>query len=297
MPPPIRYPLPSLVALGLAALLTWKGAEWSRSWRAEMAARLQRAVEGPPVPSSPRPKVVLGPITARALLLRDGVPATTRPNGPVAETIDRRMFVDVYDRWPDDARPSFLRVGNRKVIGWVPVVDALAWDTRLVVQAPGGMLELSASPDGAKPERVEVGSASLPALGWTRDAVELAVWEPDQAWSRVRRTGWARLAELPPPAWGVWIGQSELPALLRLTLDGDPEVARVRAVLGRLSDSRGWTRADVDATRPALPPFVFAGAADAGGSADRLAEANARRGAEASWSGLSFRRLPLADFP
>ncbi len=297
MLPPIRYPLPTMVLLVLASLLTWKGAEWTRGWRAEMASRLHRAVEGPPVPSSNRPQVVVGPITRRALLLRDDLPATARPGGSVVETIDRRMFADVYDTWPEPGPPTHLRLGNRKPIGWVAARDALIWNTRLVVKLPAGSLEVLDAPEVSASRHVDVGAGVLPAIGWTDKAVEIALWKPDRPWAEVQSRAWVRFGGLPPGSWGVWISQVEMPILLRLALDGDPEVVRLRAVLGRLADGRSWTRADVEAARPGLPPFVLAPNPDGKAAVGRLAEANARDSADASWSGLSFRWISLGDLP
>ncbi len=296
MLPPIRYPLPSLLALAIAWLLAWQAAEWSRTWRSELAARARLALQGPPVPNSTRPKVVAGPITRRALLLRDETPAASKPDGPTIETIDRRMFVDVYDVWPEPGPISHLRVGNRKPIGWIPAPGVLPWDTRLVVRAPGGRLSMAPTPGGAG-SPVPVGAGSLPVLAWDGRAVELAVWDPARPWSEVARRGWVRLDDLPPDAWGVWISQVELPILLRLALDGDPALVRLRAVLGRLADARALTRADLEAARPALPAVAFAPGPDPGRSLARLAEANARPEVEATWSGLNFRFLPMGDLP
>ena len=298
MLPPIRYPLPTMLALLLASLLAWKGAEWSREWRSEMAGRLKRAVEGPPVPNSPRPQVFAGPITRRALLLLDETPATARPGGPTVETIDRRMFVDVYDTWPSPGPVSHVRVGNRKPIGWVKASDVLEWNTRLVVRPPEGRLRMGESAGSEPGPVVEVGRVALPVLAWTDRAVEVAAWDPDRPWGAVARRGWVRTADLPPETWGVWISQVELPILLGLANRGDsPAQVRLRAVLGRLADNRPWTAADVDAARRALPSVVFAGEPDPREAAGRLAEANARPASEAGWSGLSFRFLPLSDLP
>ena len=297
MLPPIRYPLPTLLALALASLLAWQAAALSKGWRSEMAARLKLSLEGPPVPSSPRPKVVAGPMTRRALLLHDETPATSRPNGPATETIDRRMFVDVYDTWPSPGPVSHVRVGNRRAIGWVKAGDVLEWDSRLVVRPPGGSIEMGETPDG--PTRaVEVGPVASPVLAWTDRAVEVATWDQSRPWSAVARRGWVRLSSLPPESWGVWISQVELPILLGLANRGDePLLARLRAVLGRLADNRPWTLTDLDVARPALPGVVFARPPDPRGAAGRLAEVNARATGDASWSGLSFRFLPLDDLP
>ena len=95
MLPPIRYPLPTLVALVLLGLLVWRGEAWTRSLRAAFTARLSRAVEGPPPPHSDRPQIVAGPIVRRALLLHDDVPVSDRPGGPASQTIRRRLFADL----------------------------------------------------------------------------------------------------------------------------------------------------------------------------------------------------------
>jgi hypothetical protein len=297
MLPPIRYPLPTLLGLILASLLTWLGAELTKGWRAEMAERLKLAVEGPPVPNSPRPEVFAGPVSKRALLLLDQTPATNKPNGSKVETIDRRMFVDVYDTWPSPGPVSHVRVGNRKAIGWVPVADLLLWNTRLVIQAPEGRLKLSETAEGLA-QTIEVGRQSLPVLEWTAQAVEIAVWDPATPWVKVARRGWVRLNDLPVKACGIWISQVELPILLGLANQGEsPRIARLRAILGRLADSRPWSSSDVELIRKALPAFVFEGEANSRDAAGRLAEANAQPLSEAGWSGLKFRFLPLSDLP
>jgi hypothetical protein len=190
---------------------------------------------------------------------------------------------------------SHVRVGNRKPIGWVPIKDVLRWNTRLVIQAPEGQLRLSETPDGIA-KMVEVGRASLPVLGWTEKVVELAVWDSSGPWSKVARSGWVRRSELPADAWGIWISQVELPVLLGLANQGEsPEVARLRAILGRLADHRPLSSIDLEAIRKALPTNVLRSGST--GSAGRLAEANAQPVSEAGWAGLTFRFLPLSDLP
>ncbi len=291
MLPPIRYPLPSALALTLALLLVWRGEAWTRAWRSEVASRVTRAVNGPPVPRSNRPMVVAGPIIRRGLLLRESTPVFDRPRGPETETIDRRMFVDLYDEWPDPRKPTHYRVGNRLPIGWVLADSLLPWTTRLVVRPPSGRLVV----DGVE---VEVGSVACPVLNWRADAVEVATWTRDRPWEAVDRQGWVRLEDLPAEAWGVWISQVELPNLLRLAISGnDPEVVRLRALLGRIAAVDPLTPDDLKLARPALPPVVFAPEATRPLAVDRLAEANAQPRADARWSGLSFRFLPLTDLP
>ena len=292
MLPPIRYPLPSLVALVLAALLAWQAEGWTRAWRAEVADRARRALDGPPVPRSSRPQVVAGPIVRRGLLLRDDVPVADRPRGAATGTIDRRRFVDLYDEWPDAQAPTHFRVGNRQPLGWVEAGALLPWDTRLVVRPASGRLVV----DG---QETATGATACPVLGWKPDAVEVATWAPDHPWEVVARRGWVKLADLPPAAWGVWIGQVELPALLSLAInnEGEPGVVRLRAVLGRIAGGEALGPADLVAARPALPPLVFDPATARPGAVDRLAEANAQARVDARWSGLSFRFLPLTDLP
>lgn len=292
MPPPIRYPLPTLIALTIAGLLAWRAEAWTRAWRAEALAQARRALAGPPVPRSSRPQVVAGPIVRRGLLLHEGTRLADRPGGPETGQVDRRLFVDIYDEWPDAARPSHYRVGNRRPLGWIAAADLLPWDTRLVVRPPSGRLVL----DGRD---VAVGTLACPVLGVRGDAVEVATWDPDQPWGRPSRRGLIRLADLPADVWGVWISQFELPSLLRLALDGaaDPGLVRLRAVLGRLADGDPLAPDDLAAARPSLPSVVFDAATARPGAVDRLAEANAQPRADARWSGLSFRFLPLTDLP
>jgi hypothetical protein len=303
MPPPIRYPLPTLVLLTLLGLLLWRGAAWTRPLRSALADRWSRAVAGPPVPSSNRPQVLAGPITRKALLLHDDVAAAHTPGGPPAETIRLRMFVEIYDVWPLQGAPTHYRIGNRRPIGWVGAADLLPWDTRLAVRAPRGAMALAETADGPRPpSATPVGAQTLPVVAWTRDAVRVAVWDPDRPWQGVARLGWVARADLPPESWGVWISREELLALLRRAVDPAPpsdlRLASLRAVLGRLADSRALTDADRAAAAPALPPGVLDRAATSTAEAsDRLARANEHWAPEASWAGLSFQFLPLTDLP
>jgi hypothetical protein len=285
MPPPIRYPLPTLVALGLLALVVWRGEAWTRSFRSVLAARLTRAVEGPPVPHSDHPQVVAGPIIRRALLLHDDVPVADRPGGRTTETIRHRMFVDVYDVWPLSGEPTHYRVGNRNPLGWVNAAELLPWNTRLVIRREGG-------------------SPSLPVLGQRTDAVEVVVWDADQPWSAVKRRESISTTALSPPSLGVWLSREELLALLRRALaqgtaHAEPrETLHLRAVLGRLLDDRPLGAADVRAAGAVLPPPALAITAGAPGAAsDRLARINEEWSAEASWGGLSFQFVPLEALP
>ena len=258
MPPPIRYPLPTLIAVVLLALVAWRGAGWFRDVRSAISARWQRVVEGPEVPSSASPQVVAGPIVRRALLLRDDVPVSTHPDASPTDTIARRMFVDVYDAWPLIGEPTHLRVGNRRPIGWVAVADALPWDTRLVVKAD--RLRLS-DRRGGTAEEVATRGVPLPVVGHRDDSIELAIWERDRPWSAVVRRGWARVEAIPRGSLGVLLASEEVPALLALMIGADDAEARdrvrLRAVLGRLIEPANWSAEEIGKARFALPARVF----------------------------------------
>lgn len=292
-PPPIRYPLPTLVLAAALALIAWRGAAWTASWRAALAARWARVVAGPPVPSSTTPMVVAGPIVRRVLLLAEPTPATARPGGPVVTSIDRRIFADVYDLWPLSGPPTHYRIGNRRPIGWVAAEAVLPWDTRLVVRAPAGGLPLDG--EGRSPARST--SAVLPVVGWSDRAVELADWAPEAPWSAVGRRGWVPLEAVPDDAWGAWLSRVELLALLRRALAGQGDgVPRVAAILG--PRDRAYAPRDVAAARAALPaPVARIAGPTPTAAAERLARLNEQWAPDASWSGLSFRAVPLGDLP
>jgi hypothetical protein len=293
--------LPTLVALLVLALGFWRGEVWTRPIRAALAARLARAVEGPPIPHSDRPQVVGGSIVRRALLLRDDVPASSRPGGPPTETIRHRMFVDIYDVWPLKGEPTHLRVGNRRPIGWVSASDLLPWDTRLVVRGAGGSLPLVYRPESDASKPTQVGGASFPVLGWSGEAIRVAIWVSERPWSEVDRLAWIRQGSVPAGDWGLWLARDELLALLRRTISAEaesPEKLRLRALVGRLFDDRAMTDEDLKAARTILPPPAFAISAGTPVEAsERLARINERWSAETSWGGLSFRFIPLEALP
>jgi hypothetical protein len=297
MLPQIRYPLPTLVALVVLGLLLWRGEAWTRSMRGALAARLTRAVEGPPIPHSDRPQIVAGPITRRVLLLHDDVPVSERPGGPASESIRHRMFVDVYDIWPLQGVPEHYRVGNRRPIGWVRRGDLLSWDTRLVIRGESQALPLAAVPDHSPPP-VPL-HVSLPVLEWHGDVVTVAVWVTDRPWTEVDRPEWLQAPAVPRASWGVWLAREELLVLLRRTLaTASPQELHLRALLGRLLDDRPLPDADLEAARAALPPPAFAiGAGSLDEARDRLARINEQWSPETSWGGLSFQFIPLEALP
>ncbi|MEO8941842.1 MAG: hypothetical protein ABI453_14960 [Isosphaeraceae bacterium] len=299
-PPPIRYPLPTLVLAALATLLLWKGAEWSRPWRAQLSTRWQKTLEGPPVPESTEPQIIAGPIVRRALLLRDGVPWSNRPGGPDEGTIRLRQFADVYDVWPLEGPPTHYRIGNRGPIGWVAAADLLPWNTRLVIRPPDATLRLADQPGGSTSPTALAVDVPLPIVSWNADAVQVAVWDRDAPWSTISRFGWVPIADLPQAAWQVWLSQNELRALAvdrPLRDQGEPpDEVRLRAVLGRLTDVRPLIPADVKAALAALPPRVFQKGDDAPRTEERLQNYE-QWTPDAAWSGFSFRALPLDFLP
>ncbi len=300
-PPPIRYPLPTLVALILLGLIVWKGASWARPIWSALAARAKRSFEGPPIPHSDTPKVLAGPIVQRVLLLREDTPASDRPGGPKTTTIHARMFADVYDVWPFEGEPAHYRIGNRQPIGWVASSDVLPWNTRLVVRAPEGKLALSDSAESAS-EVVVVGQTPLPVLDWNERAVRVAVWSPGRDWSEVSKTGWVRREQLPSDAWGVFLNRDELLLLLQRLLSTEREderlALRILAITGRLAERRSWPATALNAAREALPaPFRATNARPTSEVSEALARINEQWSAEASWGGLTFQTLPVDRLP
>jgi hypothetical protein len=285
MPPPIRYPLPTLVALVLLGLLFWRGEAWTRPLRSSLAARVARVAEGPPVPHSDRPQVVGGPITRKALLLHDDVDVAARPGRRPFTTMRHRMFVDVYDVWPLTGEATHYRVGNRRPLGWVKAVDVLPWDTRLVIRRGADV-------------------PPAPLVAWSGQTLWVATFVFDGTWSDLQGRESVQQSTLRPEAWGVWLSREELLALIRRTLAagaGARETApliRLRAVLGRLLDQRRLTDTDLQSARAALPaPALTIATGSASEASDRLARINEQWSPTASWGGLTFQFIPLEALP
>ncbi|WP_406696651.1 hypothetical protein V5E97_37270 [Singulisphaera sp. Ch08] len=302
MLPPIRYPLPTLVLLVVLGLLAWRGEVMTRPLRSALTTRWQRQFEGPPVPNSTEPKVVVGPIVRKALLLHDDVSTSDRPGGTPAEPIRLRMFVDIYDVWPLSGSPDFYRVGNRRPIGWVRASDLLPWETRLVVHAPEG--ETTSANANIQADQPPLKSLpALPVLTWTADSIEVATWDDSLPWQSVNRHRQIQIADIAPDDWGVWISRPELLSLLRRTGPNPAEPAkltRLRAILGRLSDDRPFSAQDQAAATAFLPAQVFTSSNNPLSileSNESLARANENWKPEASWGGLSFQFLPLSALP
>jgi hypothetical protein len=301
-PPPIRYPLPTLVGLALLGLVLWRGAEVARpAWEA-IASRVRRLTEGPPVPASDTPQVVAGPIVRRVLLLHGDTIATTRPDGPTSETIRHRGLFDVYDVWPLAGTPSHYRIGNRRPIGWVRAGDVLPWNTRLVVRPTTGSIRLAERPGAGDGRSFRVGPAPIPVIGWDAEAIQLAVWVEERPWSEVAGSGWADGSSTPPESWGVLLSRVELLALIEAML-GPADTARestirLGAVLGKLVELSALDGSSVAEARSTLPAGVFDGGGDSrSAKAARLSLLNERWEPVASWGGLEFAVVPLSDLP
>jgi hypothetical protein len=282
MVPEIRYPLPTLVALLLLGFLAWRGEPLTRPLRGAIERQWRRVVEGPPVPSSPDPQRVVDSWTRRGLLLRDGIDATDVPGGSTVETIGHRMFVDIYDVWPLRGTPTHYRVGNRRPMGWVPAADILDWSTRLVVQ-----------PSGA--------AGSVPVVGWTESALEVAFWVPGREWQEIDRRTSIRLADVPPERWGVWLSRDELLVFLRRALAAtDPRAratARLQAVFGRFAADRVVSSESEAQAKAWLPAMLWKAQPTTQEASDCLARINEHWTAETSWSGMSFQTIPLTCLP
>jgi hypothetical protein len=280
-PPEIRYPIlwiTAAIAVGLGCWLARPGLD---AVAQSLRTRWKRAVQGPPVPSSPAPRVVAGPMVRRVLLLRDGVGATDRPGGRVVETIGRRQFADVYDVWPLKGEPTHYRIGNRRAFGWVTAADVLPWDTRLVLDGP------DAAP-------------ALPIVGWNEEGrVRVADWAPDQPWRRVAGERWLDAGAAPDSSWGALISRVELLALLRRLMANEPaSLLRAQALTGDLATRRAWSEPDLAALRNALPDRAFGGAgADRRRIIEALSRLNEQWTPDASWSSLEYRAIPLDALP
>lgn len=289
-PPPIRYPLPTLVLLIAAGLALSYGERWSRPIRAAASERIRRLTEGPPVPASKVPRVESGAMVERVLLLRDEVPVSDKPGGTAIETLPRRQFLDVYDVWPLVDQPTHYRVGNRSPRGWVSASEVLPWSSRLVIKVPSGRIELRESPDATTGLMIEAGQMALPVLRVKGEDVEVAVWDPRKPWSAVSRRGWFKAGSLASGSWGVLLSRDEVSILLRQLASGAPSV-KLRAVLGRLASE---AEIPVAGLKPVLPGIVF----EAGpGKAEAISDLNTSFNADASWSGVEFKVVPVDLIP
>jgi hypothetical protein len=297
-PPPLRYPLPTIVGVLILISLVWWGEAWLRRAVSALASPLKRVVAGPNYPHSDRPRIIAGPIVEKVLRLRDDVPVHSRPDGLPIGTFRTRGFADVYDHWPLQGAPTHYRIGNDKLTGWVAAVDVLPWATRLVLDIPVGSLDLRDSPDGRESSHEQTSSGVLPVVGWTKTAVQVALWAREAPWSRVGRIGWLRHESLPAKSWAVLLTDVEIVALRRAARRSDAPAAAARlrgqAALGTLLSDQPWTEADDTAARSALPPVLFANRSVDSGQPETLI---APSEAVASWGGFTFRAVPLSSLP
>ena len=280
-PPPIRYPLPSLILLILVGLLVWKGEEITRPLRREAGRKIERLVKGPPVPASSVPKS-RGEVARKGLLLREGVDVFRLPKGEALSPIAKRGFVSIYDEWSsrgESAAPEFYRVGTRVPIGWIAAADLLPWDTRLVHL---------------------VGSVPLPIVGWSESDIEVIDWENEGAWRKPANRRLIKINAVAEGMVGVLVAQIELPALLKGAIAQDPRIttqARLDAVLGELTPGRSLAEPKVAAAFRELPGMVQSRRRP-GAASERIAALNAELGkADVSWGDRRFRFVPLEDLP
>lgn len=301
-PPPIRYPLPTLILVILLGVVAWWGRGWVDVVGAAVRAGIDRVVSGPPVPSSDEPMQHDGGIVRKVLLLRDGVEATDIPDGDPVETIRRRIFADVYDVWPLRGEPTHYRIGNRRPIGWVPAGDVLPWDTRIVLIPGSENIPLGSGPRDSAPTEIGVDDTPIPVISWDAEAraVRVALWDPGAPWERVERVGWVPIDGIEVECRAL-LSRAELLELLRRSVDASPgemEGLRVMAVLGTLGAGETLREDQVERIRRFIP-----GAADwtiwqdEEPLADRLGRLNDEWRADAAWSGIEYRAVPLEDLP
>ncbi|MEW4567192.1 hypothetical protein AB1L88_04930 [Tautonia sp. JC769] len=300
-PPPIRYPLPTLVVLVALGLLAWRGRDWVASVSEPVWAGIDRLRSGPPFPESTEPMRREGAIARKVLVLREGVSVTDVPGGAVVESIRRRIFADVYDVWPLGGTPTHYRIGNRQPIGWVEADAVLPWDTRLVVRPVGSEIRLRTDPADERGSSLSLDGTPLPIVEWGSDAVRVAVWDRAEPWGAVDRWGWVRLGELPPDAIGVLLTRSELLELLRIAIEPERAGApppRVLAMLGMVDSGASLTAEQAEGFRRTLPDSMvrIRGLAD-GGSVEQLGRINDFWSPDVMWSGIAYQAIPLSSIP
>lgn len=302
-PPPVRYPLPTIVGLGLAALVVWGLRDVARSAWQSVAFGVSRVVEGPPVPESDEPKPFVDGIPRRGLLLREKTPARARPDGAVVETIERRGFVEIYDEWPLEGEPTHVRVGNNgRAIGWIKAGAILNWPTRLV-RKPDETVVLANEPTETPQRRLRADGNPLPILEWQEGVIREAVWRESGPWSEVETSGWEPLEQVEQARLGVLLSREELLELMKRLLAGDeradqPLDLRLKAVTGELFSNRPWSKQSRRDLRRVLPGWVYeAPVPDRDEALNSLGRLNDLWRPAASWEGLEFGFVPLTSLP
>jgi hypothetical protein len=299
--------LPTLLALILLGWLAWSGLDVARSLWADLSRAVERATTDQ-VPTAADPRLTSGPIPGRGLLLNDNTPAWTspEPGAPAAETIGQRRIVDLLNVWPLRGEPTHFRVGSERPFGWITADQVLRWDTRLVVRADGQPLPLKETPGAGasaeSPQITALGLLPILAIDERTESVQLAVWDREAPWRRVRQTGWLPLRDLPADRIEVLVSRAELLALLRLdpvsANSPSPRHLRLEAALGRLLDDAPPDPQSRDAPRrrlapildrvpPSLPLDSFAA----------LSRINENWRPDATWGGVPFRGIPLDRLP
>lgn len=286
----------------MAALLFWSTRGLALSAWSALRSRIERVVEGPPVPASKEPMQWASGIPRRGLLLKEDTRALDRPDGSVVETVRHRMFVDIYDVWPLSGEPTHYRVGNRQAVGWVRAGDLLPWSTRLVRGPDSEPRKLAGRLSRTPDQTVSNPKTALPILEWTTGSwIREAVWKPSAPWSEVRFVGWE---EVRPEEWdhlGLLLTREELLELIRLLL-ANPEPGqyrlRVRAGLGRLllpESLSGQARAELAGSLPRW--FYQIGSPGRDQTLEALGRLNDDWKPVASWESLEFAFVPLSLVP
>jgi hypothetical protein len=282
MLPPIRYPLPTLIALIVLGLAAYFGADLLRALKSEVGKRVEQVVHDQ-VPTEPDPKLTQAPIPRRGLVLRDDVAATESPDGPVSLRIGLRRLVDVLSVWPLRGTPTHYRVQVGNATGWVKADELLIWDTRLVVRVPQEGLPAAGG-------TVLGGGPPLPivAIDGKAGTVTLAEWDQQAPWKEVRRLVEIKLADLPGTAIEAFqVRREVLEAAGRKSGEG----SRLRAALGRLVIGAGDPIAP-EAAAQLAPVLDRVGPADPGGVL-KLTRLNENWRPDASWNTQDFRGVPL----
>jgi hypothetical protein len=283
-PPPIRYPLPTLLVLTFLVVIAWRGASAIASVRKAIATAVHERFN-PPAPKSDHP-ILDGPIVRKVLLLHDDVKLQKEPDGRVLDPIHRRGFFNVFDVWPLKGEPTHLRIGNQRAFGWVSTRDALVWNTRLVLIQDG---------------------VAKPIVKWDDQHAWHVDWVQDQEWKEVEGIHSVALDSLPYSEWAVLLSRDELLALLaicqahaandRIDLKERDEL-RARALVGRITSNERVSENEVSAILNTLPPRLDTPLKDESESvSERLARLNENWRTEVSWSELSFGVVRVADLP
>ncbi|MFO0956800.1 MAG: hypothetical protein U0800_04950 [Isosphaeraceae bacterium] len=284
--PPIRYPLPTFVALVSLILAAWWGAEGIKQIREELGRRVE-SIGSDQVPTQPNPMWTDSPIPRRGLLLHDDQSLLDKPDGSSAVTIGKRRIVEILNAWPLRGEPTHYLIRQDKLRGWVKADAVLLWDTRLVVRPPpqgllveGGMIPASYP------------SLPITAIDEALGTLTLAEWDPENAWELVRGFRKVKLAEVPPESLEILASPLEMKVILA---DPDSKPLRARAALGRLY---------IDASTPVSPQagkilepiFQRAGTPvpSARATLERIYE-NWRP--DATWGSGEFRGIPLQLLP